>query len=95
MRQPVVYIMASARNGTLYTGVTANLPRRAHEHREGLMKGFTARYDCKLLVWYEAYETIIEAIAREKQIKAGSRSRKLALIERLNPDWRDLYPDLA
>lgn len=95
MRHPVVYIMASARNGTLYTGVTSNLPRRACEHRAKLMEGFTARYGCKLLVWYEPYETMIEAISREKQIKAGSRSRKLALIERLNPDWRDLYPDLA
>ncbi|MBB5763435.1 GIY-YIG nuclease family protein [Methylorubrum rhodesianum] len=95
MRQPVVYIMASARNGTLYTGVTSNLPRRAYEHRAKLTEGFTARYGCKLLVWYEPHETMIEAISREKQIKAGSRSRKLALIERLNPDWRDLYPDLA
>ncbi len=95
MRQPVVYIMANARNGTLYTGVTSNLPRRAHEHRTGLMAGFTARYGCKLLVWYEAYETMVDAISREKQIKAGSRSSKLALIETLNPDWRDLYSDLA
>ncbi|MEH3118659.1 MAG: GIY-YIG nuclease family protein [Methylorubrum populi] len=95
MRQPVVYIMASARNGTLYTGVTSNLSRRAYEHREGLMAGFTTRYGCKLLVWYEPHETMVEAISREKQIKAGSRSRKLALIEMLNPGWRDLYPDLA
>ena len=95
MRQPAVYITASARNGTLSTGVTSNLPRRAYEHREGRMAGFTARYGCKLLVWYESYETMIDAIAREKQIKAGARSRKLNLIEALNPDWRDLYPNLA
>ena len=67
MRLPAVYIMASARNGTLYTGVTSNLPRRAYEHRAGRMAGFTARYGCKLLVWYESYETMIDAIAREKQ----------------------------
>jgi putative endonuclease len=73
--------MASRRHGTLYTGVTANLPRRAFEHREGLLKGFSAKYGCKILVWYELHETMIEAIAREKQIKAGSRAKKLALIE--------------
>ncbi len=95
MRRPTVYIMASARNGTLYTGVTANLARRAYEHREGLITGFTTRYGCKRLVWYEEYPTMPEAIAREKQIKAGSRARKTALIETLNPDWRDLYGDLA
>jgi predicted GIY-YIG superfamily endonuclease len=74
MKQPCVYIMASKRHGTLYTGVTSNLPRRAFEHREELIKGFTAKYGCKILVWYELHETMmIEAIAREKQIKAGNR----------------------
>jgi len=95
MKQPCVYIMASQRHGTLYTGVTANLPRRAFEHREGLLKGFSAKYGCKILVWYELHETMIEAIAREKQIKAGSRAKKLALIEGLNPEWKDLYGSLA
>ncbi len=95
MREPAVYIMASRRNGTLYTGVTSNLARRVHEHREGLTKGFTTRYGCRMLVWYEAYPTMVEAIAREKQIKGGSRADKLRLIETLNPLWRDLYPDLA
>ncbi|WP_457106519.1 GIY-YIG nuclease family protein [Methylobacterium sp. P5_C11] len=95
MREPAVYIMASRRNGTLYTGVTSNLARRVHEHREALQAGFTSRYACKLLAWYEHYPTMVEAITREKQIKAGSRKRKLALIESMNPDWRDLYPDLA
>lgn len=90
-----MYIMASPRNGTLYTGVTSNLPRRAYEHREGLVPGFTARYGCKLLVWYEPYDKIVDAIAREKQIKGGSRRKKLALIEAQNPSWRDLYEDLA
>jgi putative endonuclease len=83
--------MASRRHGTLYTRVTANLQRRAFEHREGLLKGFSAKYGCKILVWYELHGTMIEAIAREKQIKAGSRAKKLALIEGLNPEWRDLY----
>ncbi len=92
--QPSVYIMASRRNGTLYTGVTSNLQRRAHEHREGLLPGFTSRYGCKLLVWFESHTSMIDAIAREKQIQAGSRQKKLDLIEAMNPDWRDLYADL-
>ena len=95
MKQPAVYIMANHRNGTLYAGVTSNLPRRAYEHREGLISGFTTRYGCQLLVWYENYDTMADAIGREKQIKAGSRRKKLALIEMKNPQWRDLYPDLA
>jgi putative endonuclease len=94
MKQPCVYIMASKRHGTLYTGVTSNLPKRAFEHREGLVEGFSAKYDCKILVWYELHESMIEAIAREKQIKAGSRAKKLALIESLNPGWKDLYASL-
>jgi putative endonuclease len=69
-------------------------PKRAYEHREGLVKGFSAKYDCKVLVWYEAHETMIEAINREKQIKGGSRAKKLALIEALNPEWNDLYDTL-
>jgi putative endonuclease len=77
-----------------YTGVTANLPKRAYEHREGLMEGFSKKYGCKMLVWYEVHESMIEAITREKQIKAGSRARKLALIEALNPEWIDLYESL-
>ena len=94
MRVPAVYIVASKRNGTLYTGVTSNLARRVWEHRDGLFDGFTKRYGCKLLVWYEFYETMPDAIAREKQIKGGSRARKLALIETMNPTWRDLYEHL-
>jgi len=95
MKQPCVYIVANKRRGTLYTGVTSNLPRRAFEHREGLTKGFSAKYGCKVLVWYEVHETMIEAITREKQIKAGSRAKKLALIEALNPGWKDLYDTLT
>jgi putative endonuclease len=94
MKQPCVYIVANWRNGTLYTGVTSNLPRRAFEHREGLVKGFSAKYGCKILVWYELHATMIDAIAREKQIKAGSRAKKLALIEAFNSDWKDLYETL-
>ena len=73
--------MASRRNGTLYTGVTSNLARRAYEHREGLIKGFTTQYGCKLLVWFETHDRMADAIAREKQIKAGPRGKKLALNE--------------
>jgi putative endonuclease len=95
MKQPAVYIMANRRNGTLYTGVTSNLVQRVYQHREAVLPGFTARYACKLLVWYEPHEDMVGAIVREKQIKAGSRKKKLALIEALNPDWRDLYEDLS
>ena len=95
MKRPAIYIMASRRNGTLYTGVTADLPLRAHQHREGLTPGFTRRYGCKTLVYYEVYEDMASAIAREKQIKGGSRRKKLALIEGVNPQWRDLYADFA
>ena len=84
-RQPVVYIMANKHNGTLYTGVTSDLSRRVYEHREGLTPGFTTRYGCKRLVYYERYERIVDAIAREKQIKGGSRAKKIALIEAMNP----------
>jgi putative endonuclease len=68
MKSPAIYIMASARNGTLYTGVTSDLPRRVYQHREGLIAGFTTRYGCKLLVYCEMYEDMLSAIAREKQI---------------------------
>ena len=93
--QPAVYIMANARNGTLYVGVTSNLAQRAWQHREGTSDGFTRRYGCKLPVWYEAHATMEYAIAREKQIKGGSRKRKLALIEDANPQWRDLFTDIC
>jgi putative endonuclease len=95
MKQPCVYIMANKRNGTLYVGVTSNLPKRAFEHREGLSKGFSAKYGCKMLVWFELHDSMLEAIAREKKIKGGSRANKLALIEGLNPQWKDLYETLA
>ncbi|HLI10645.1 MAG TPA: GIY-YIG nuclease family protein [Alphaproteobacteria bacterium] len=93
-KQPAVYIMANRRNGTLYTGVTSNLVQRVYQHREALLPGFTARYGCMRPVWYELHEDMTAAITREKQIKAGSWRKKLALIEALNPDWRDLYDAL-
>jgi len=75
--------------------VTSDLLRRAFEHREGLLKGFSTRYGCKQLVWYELHDAMPGAITREKQIKAGSRTRKLALIESANPNWEDLYDSLT
>lgn len=93
--KPAVYILANRRNGTLYTGVTSNLPHRAWQHREGKMDGFSKRYNCKLLVWYEQHMTMETAIEREKQIKGGSRKKKLDLIECGNPLWKDLYEDIA
>ena len=95
MKQPATYIMANKPNGTLYTGVTSNLIQRAWQHREGVVPGFTKRYGCKLLVWFEMHETMEAAIVREKRIKGGSRNSKLALIEAANPYWTDLYDDIA
>jgi len=89
-----VYILASRRNGTLYVGVTNDLARRAHEHSEGAAAGFTRRYAVTRLVHAEPYDDIRTAIEREKRLKRWRRAWKLALIERGNPGWRDLYPDL-
>ena len=86
-----VYIMASGRNGTIYTGVTSDLQGRAYEHRSDAMLGFTSKYGCKTLVWYERHDNIIEAIAREKELKKWRRSWKLHLIEGFNPEWDDLF----
>ena len=93
--QPAVYIMASKRNGTIYVGVTSNLPQRAAQHREGTFQGHTPRYGCKMLVWFELHATMEHAITREKQLKGGSRKRKLALIEAMNPLWRDLFEEIC
>ncbi len=92
--QPAVYIVANHKNGTLYTGVTSDLPQRAWQHREGSVDGFTKKHGCKRLVWHELHATMEHAIAREKQIKGGSRSKKIALIEAANPEWRDLFFEL-
>ncbi len=90
-----VYIMASQRNGTIYLGVTSNLPKRVYEHREGLIDGFTKKHGCKLLVWYESYDDIQEARATELRMKNWNRQWKLKRIERMNPDWRDLWDDIV
>jgi len=89
-----VYMMASKRNGTLYIGVTSNLLKRAWEHREGVADGFTKRYGCKSLVWFEAHDDLQEARQREVRLKKWNRSWKLRLIEEQNPEWRDLYETL-
>src|SRR3954463_14124104 len=95
VKQPAIYIMANKRNGTLYTGVTSDLVERVWQHRTGEVAGFTKRYGCNLLVWYEVGGEMYDAIVREKQIKAGSRAKKIALVEGVNPGWRDLWPDIA
>ncbi len=92
---PAVYMMASRRNGTIYAGVTSDLPGRDWQHREGSADGFTKRYGCKSLVWFEQHATMEHAILREKQLKGGSRARKIALIEAGNPAWRDLFADIC
>ena len=91
MRTYHVYIMASGRSGTLYIGVTGDLASRVHQHREGLVEGFTKRYDVKMLVHCEPFEDVRLAIQREKSLKKWPRAWKIALIEKTNPDWRDLY----
>ncbi|RYF36569.1 MAG: GIY-YIG nuclease family protein [Comamonadaceae bacterium] len=89
-----VYILANRRRATLYIGVTSNLVRRVHEHREGLAKGFTKDYGVKQLVWFEGTPSIVAAIEREKQLKNWRRAWKIELVESVNPTWRDLYPAL-
>jgi putative endonuclease len=93
-RRYSVTIMASRRNGTLYVGMTNHLEMRAFQHRNGVGSQFTATYGVKTLVWYEHYRDVRDAIAREKQLKKWERRWKLELIERFNPDWRDLYETL-
>ena len=95
MRGGWIYIVTNRPNGTLYTGVTSNLSRRIHEHREGLIDGFSKHHGLKRLVYDERYETITEAIQREKNMKHWSRAWKARLILDLNPDWDDLYDALA
>jgi putative endonuclease len=93
-RAPAVYILASQRNGTLYTGVTSDPVKRVSEHRAALKPGFATKYAVNQLVYFEMFEDMTAAIAREQQIKGGSRSKKLKLIEGSNPQWRDLFEDL-
>jgi putative endonuclease len=94
-KQPAVYIVANRKNGAIYTGVTSDLVARIWQHREGLNPGFSRRHQCKRLVWYELHGDMPTAIAQEKQLKGGSRRKKVALIESNNPHWHDLYPDIA
>jgi putative endonuclease len=94
-KHPAVYILASARNGTLYIGVTSGLVARVWQQRQGFVPGFTQRFRVTRLVWFEPHGDMYHAIAREKQIKEWSRTWKLALIERTNPYWRDLWPDIV
>ena len=94
MKNPAVYIVTNKRHGTLYTGVTSDLPGRIYQHKNKVAEGFTAKYGCDKLVYYEQHETMESAILREKQIKAGTRQKKLDLITSINPDWVDLYESI-
>ncbi len=94
MKQPAVYILASKRNGTLYTGVTSDLIKRVYAHKNDLVEGFTKKYGVHRLVYFEQCEDMTSAISREKQIKKWNGNWKLRLIEKRNPEWRDLYDGL-
>jgi putative endonuclease len=94
-RQPCVYLVARASHSTLYTGVTSNLVGRLYQHREGLVDGFTKRYGIKRLVWFEAHDTMEQAIIREKRIKRWPREWKYDLVHQENPTWRDLAEDFG
>ena len=94
MKKGYVYILANITNRVLYTGVTSNLVKRVYEHKQHLVKGFTAKYSVEKLVYFEIYENVNQAIAREKQIKGGSREKKLRLIETINPTFEDLYKSI-
>jgi len=94
-KRPCVYILASRCNGTLYVGVTSDLARRVSQHRSGLVEGFTRNYGVRRLVFAEFHDTMEDAIVREKRVKRWRRAWKLELIEQHNPQWRDLYEELA
>jgi putative endonuclease len=94
-KQPCVYLLASKRNGTLYVGVTSDLIKRVWEHKNHVADGFTKRYGVDRLVWYEVHETMESAIGREKALKEWQRAWKLELIEKFNPDWKDLYDSVC
>jgi len=95
MKQPAIYIMTNMRNGTLYTGVTSNLGQRVYQHKNEFVPGFTSRYQCKNLVYFEIFSDMENAIMREKKLKGGPRKQKLKLIESLNPEWKDLYESIC
>ncbi|PTR08142.1 putative endonuclease [Nitrosospira sp. Nsp5] len=94
-RSPAVYILASKRNGTLYIGVTSNLVKRVWEHKQNLGEGFTRKYGVHTLVYFEMHDEMTEAIRREKQLKKWNRLWKIELIEKTNPDWRDLWQGIV
>ena len=94
MKQPSIYIITNQNNTTLYTGVTSNLIQRIYQHKEKTIDGFSSKYNCNKLVYFEIYDDMENAILREKQIKGGSRQKKIDLIELKNPDWRDLYHEI-
>ena len=94
-KQPAIYILSNKKDGVIYTGVTSNIFQRTWQHKNKTASNFPSKYNCTNLVYYEIYEDMENAIAREKQIKASSRQKKIALIEKLNPEWRDLYQDIA
>jgi len=95
MRQYFVYILASKKSGTLYTGVTNDLIKRVYEHKNNLVEGFTKRYSVHNLVYYEIYGDIYDAIEREKRMKKWNREWKINLIKKMNPNWEDLYYNLS
>jgi putative endonuclease len=90
-----VYLLASKKHGTLYLGVTNDIVRRVYEHRTKAVQGFTKRYGVDKLVWFEIYDDVLTAIAREKELKKWRRDRKIRLIEQQNPEWADLYPGIS
>ena len=92
--QPAVYILASAPNGTLYIGVTSNLVQRIWQHKNDVVEGFTEKYSVHTLVYFELLEDMTNAIIREKQLKKWNRAWKLSLIEKQNPNWKDLWPTI-
>jgi putative endonuclease len=94
MKKGYVYILASKKNGTLYIGVTSNLAQRVEQHKDGLVEGFTKKYNVKSLVWMEEYDNIEDAIVREKQLKKWNRAWKMRVIEADNPGWDDLSNEL-
>jgi len=94
-KQPAVYILASKRNGTLYIGVTSNLPARVWQHKNDLVEGFTQKYRVHKLVYFEMFDDMREAIQREKRLKKWRRQWKIDLIEKANPQWRDLFDEIA
>ena len=95
MKSPCVYILASSRNGTLYVGVTSDLVKRVWEHKQDLVDGFSKQYGVHMLVYFELHDRMEDAIFREKQMKKWNRAWKIRLIGQDNPEWRDLYGDIA